>query len=88
MPPLPDDTKKNRAIIYPSIDGLVGMIQEARTKGADHDETPKLREMCRHKLRSYKVDEYLKRYPTPEEQLKARARWEIVNEFAHPQGSR
>ncbi|MBA3707836.1 MAG: hypothetical protein H0W83_03325, partial [Planctomycetes bacterium] len=41
MPPLPDDTKKNRAIIYPSIDGLVGMIQEARTKAPDHDETPK-----------------------------------------------
>ncbi|MBA2482447.1 MAG: hypothetical protein H0V44_17425 [Planctomycetes bacterium] len=77
--------KKSQGIIYPSIDGLVGMIQAAKNDPAD-EETARLREMCRHKLRAYKVDEYLKRYTTTEEQVAARARWELVHEFAHPQG--
>jgi hypothetical protein len=70
-----------RGVIHPSIDELVKLIG-AHKSDAPAAETERLRETCRGKLRAYKIDAYLKRYATPEEQAAARTRWGIVAEFA------
>ncbi len=71
----------SNAAIHPSIDGLSALILSQSKRSAD--ETTKLHALCVRKLRSYREDVYIKRYTTTEDQEAARARWQVVAQFAN-----
>lgn len=67
--------------IHPSIDDLASKI---RGLGDANDEVATLlREACLGKLKSYKLEDYLKRYASEEEKMQARSRWDTVLNFAN-----
>jgi len=72
----------HRFTIHPSIDSLVEQIGKL-DKTSDPVAVDALRESCVQKLRSYKCEEYLKRYTSETDKSQARARWEVVSEFAN-----
>ncbi len=71
----------SNAAIHPSIDGLSALILSPSKRSAD--ETTKLHALCVRKLRSYREDVYITRYTTTADQEAARARWQIVAQFAN-----
>jgi len=78
------DKPKQKFQIYPSIDSLVTSIKDLSVKKkVSADQIESLRELCIKKLRSYRMDEYLKRYTTEADKLQARNRWAMVIEFAN-----
>jgi hypothetical protein len=71
----------HRFMIHPSIDSLAERIT---TINDDKNPTAadELRESCIQKLRSYRCEDYLKRYENEADRILARARWEAVSDFA------
>ncbi len=72
--------------IHPSIDDLVTRIR--RLDGAPADESLALREACLGKLKSYKLEDYLKRYVSDSDKSEARTRWDLVLNFANRRSDR
>jgi hypothetical protein len=68
--------------IHPSIDDLASRIRGLSTDATEEVATL-LREACLGKLKSYKLEDYLKRYTSEEEKMQARSRWDTVLNFAN-----
>jgi hypothetical protein len=68
--------------IHPSIDDLASRIRGLGNDATDEVATL-LREACLGKLKSYKLEDYLKRYASEEEKMQARSRWDTVLNFAN-----
>jgi len=79
----PEKTKP-KFFIHPSIDALAESIKKLDgTASAAPEAIESLRETCVRKLRSYKLDDYLKRFASEPEKVQARLRWGLVIEFAN-----
>jgi hypothetical protein len=71
----------HRFMIHPSIDSLAERISTINVE-KDPAAADELRESCIQKLRSYRCEDYLKRYESEADRILARARWESVSDFA------
>lgn len=74
----------HKFFIHPSIDVLSANIKKLDSmSNAPRDSVETLRETCLKKLKSYRLEDYLKRYTSEVDKTQARARWEAVTEFTY-----